>query len=300
MAGESLKDLRRRVRSIKSIGQITRAMEMVAAAKLRRAQTTLMAGRPYAAKLQELLARLGEGSELGNHPLFVPREGNRKILAIFTADRGFCGSFNTNAIKKAEELMRSEPRTAWQLVCIGKRGRDYFQRRKCAILESVATLGGQADAAEAQRIGKLLVDTYLAGSVDSVWLVYQKFISTVMCRPVVARYLSMTPESLGIGKKNAGEDATGDGHGRVDYLLEPSAEAVFDALLPRYLTSRIYITMAEAATSEHSSRMVAMNNATKNCEELGDTLTRKLNNARQTSITKELLEIVGGAEALKG
>lgn len=296
MAGESLKDLRRRVRSIKNIRQITRAMEMVAAAKLRRAQGVLMAGRPYAAKLLELLAHLAEGSRLGEHPLFAAREGNRKILVVFTADRGLAGAYNTNVIKRAEELLRSEPGTDWQLVCIGRRGLDYFQRRNWPIIESVTTLGGRADFEEARRIGELLVRMYESNQVDQVLLLYQRFISTVVSRPTVVQYLPLTSEALGLHAQGA---AGGEAR-QIDYILEPSAGEVFDALLPRFLTSRIYITMAEAATSEHSARMVAMSNATKNCDEMSDTLTLKMNNARQAAITKELLEVVSGANAIKG
>jgi F-type H+-transporting ATPase subunit gamma len=300
MAVESLKVLRRRIRSVNNIRQITRAMEMVAAAKLRRTQGALAAGRPYATKLRELLAHLAEGSELGSHPLFVPREGNRKILVLYTADRGLCGSYNSNAIKRAEEVLRAEPDAQWQLVTIGRRGHDYFQRRRWPILDSVRTLGGQADGAEAQRVARLLVGRYLAGEIDGVWLLYQAFVSSVLSRPTLVRYLSLTPEALGLDEKG-GRNATARHDGpRVDYLLEPSAGAVFDALLPRFLASRIYITMAEAAASEHSARMVAMNNATMNCDEMSDSLTLRMNNARQASITKELLEIVGGANAIQG
>lgn len=298
MAGESLKDLRRRVRSVRNIQQITRAMEMVAAAKLRRAQANLAAGAPYAAKLMELAARLAEGSELGDHPLFAAREGKRKILVLYTADRGLCGSYNGNAIKAAEDLLRSEPDAQWQLVTIGKRGYEYFSKRRWPIVESVLALGGQANVAESQRVAKFLVDRYLDGKVDSIWLLYQAFVSTVQSRPKIVRYLGLTPEALGIGAvdPSAKKERAGS---RVDYLLEPSAQEVFDALLPRFLASRIYITMAEAAASEHSARMVAMNNATKNCKEMANTLTLKMNNARQASITKELLEIVSGANAIQ-
>jgi F-type H+-transporting ATPase subunit gamma len=294
---ESLKVLRRRVRSVKNIKQITRAMEMVSASKLRRAQSTLMAGRPYAAKLQELLAHLAGGPALAEHPLFQPREGHRKILVLFTADRGLCGSFNSNIVKMAEELMKSEPRTQWQLVCVGRRGRDYFQRRNATILESVLDLKGHPSIEEARRISHMLVARYLAGECDSVWLLYSAFVSSVVYDPTLERYLAMSPESLGL-------DADADGlphppRRGVDYLFDPNAKEVFESLLPRFLAAKIYITMAEVMTSEHSARMVAMNNATKNCDEMGDSLTLRLNNARQAQITKDLLDIVGGAEALR-
>lgn len=295
MAVESLKTLRRRLRAVKSIRQITKAMEMVAASKLRRAQSALMAARPYAAKLQELLSHLAGGELLAHNPLFKERAGNRKILVLFTSDRGLSGSFNVNIIKAAEELMRSEPQTQWELICIGRKGRDHFVRRKAPILDSVINLGGKADLAEARRIARMLVDLFMEGRADAVVLLYSEFISTVVYRPTSAQYLPLTPEALGL-------EAEGEAHKGydIDYILEPSAQEVFDQLLPRFLSSKIFITMAEVATSEHSARMIAMNNATKNCSEMVDSLTLKANKARQNAITRELLDIVAGAEALKG
>lgn len=293
MAVESLKTLRRRLRTIKNTGKITRAMEMVSASKLRRALAVLVAGRPYAAKLQELLLRLAAGSELGQHPLFREREGRRKVLVIYTSDRGLAGSFNANIIKCAEDVMKAEPDAQWQLVCIGRKGRDYFQRRNVPIIESLIGLGGQADSASARQIGKLLLDLFTSDRCDEVWLVYSAFISTVAYRPTLVRYLPVAQESIGTPKEENGRT------GEIEYILEPSAQEVFDQILPRYLSSRIYITMTEVATSENSARMISMNNATKNCSELSESLTLRMNKARQGAITKELLEIVGGAEALK-
>ena len=290
---ETLKDLRRRVRSIRNIKQITRAMEMVSASKLRRAQATLMAARPYAQKLQELLAHVANSTLILEHPLFKERGGNRKILVLFTADRGLCGSFNANLIKEAETRLRNEPQTDWQIVAVGKRGREYFARRKWPIIRSWEGFRGQADSAAASEIAAFLLDLFENNATDQIVLLYPRFISTVMSRPTVAQYLPLTPEALGLKIDEAEKSH------EVDYILEPDAASVFDLLLPRYLSSKIYITMAELATSEHSARMVAMNNATKNCKELGDALTLKLNKARQASITKELLEIVAGAEAIK-
>lgn len=296
MAVESLKILRRRLRSVKSIRQITKAMEMVAASKLRRAQSALLAARPYAAKLQELLSRLAGGELFARNPLFQEREGNCKVLVLFTSDRGLSGSFNSNIIKAAEDLMKSEPETQWQLICVGRKGRDYFARRRVTIIDSLIGLGGKADLAEARRISAMLVEMFLTGQCDSIVLLYSEFISTVVYRPTAAQYLPLTPHALGLEDEAA---AAHQGYG-VDYILEPSAQEVFDQLLPRFLGSRIFITMAEVATSEHSARMIAMNNATKNCSEMVDSLTLKMNKARQGSITRELLDIVAGAEAQKG
>jgi F-type H+-transporting ATPase subunit gamma len=296
MAVESLKTLRRRVRSIKNIKQITRAMEMVSDSKLRRAQATLLAGRPYAAKLREMLANLASGGELREHPLFARREGPRKILVLFTSDRGLAGSFNNNIIKQAEERLKSEPQTQWQLFCVGRKGRDYFARRRWPILDSVVGQRGQPDVAVARRIATTLIERFLANQCDSVTLLYSAYVSSVFYRTTFLQYLPIDPKSFEAPAGGAGPAA----RTRLDYLFDPSAEAVFEALLPRLLASQTYITMAEVATSEHSARMIAMNNATKNCLEMGDALTLKMNKARQAAITKELLDIVGGANALKG
>jgi ATP synthase F1 gamma subunit len=198
MAVESLKTLRRRLRSVKSIRQITKAMEMVAASKLRRAQTALMAARPYSAKLQELLSHLAGGELLAQNPLFQERTGNHKILVMFTSDRGLSGSFNVNIIKAAEALMKAEPETRWELICVGRKGRDYFARRRVPILDSVIGLGGKADLAEARRISQMLVDLYLAGRADAIVLLYSEFISTVVYRPQAAQYLPLTPQATGL------------------------------------------------------------------------------------------------------
>ena len=294
MAVESLKTLRRRVRTVKNIRQITRAMEMVSAAKLRRAQSILIAGRPYAARLQELLAHMAESANAGEHPLFKPRVGNRKILILFTADRGLCGSFNANLIKETEGLLASEPQTQWELICIGKKGNDYFRSRRWPIIEAVTDLRGNVDAARVREMADRIVERFGQNQCDSVWLLYSAFISTVASRPTLVQYLPLTPEAFARPKSGHAEEGRA-----VDYICEPSAQEVFDALVPRYLFSRIYITAAEVATSEHSARMVAMNNATKNCQELGDMLTLKLNKLRQEAITRDLLDIVGGAEALR-
>ena len=292
MAVESLKTLRRRVRSVKNIKQITRAMGMVAASKLRRTQSRLLAARPYAAKLQELLGHLAGSSGLSTHPLFMPREGDRKLLVLFTADRGLCGSFNTNIIKMAEDHLKANPKADWSLACIGRRGQDHFANRGRKIIDTISDLGGVPDSDQARDLSHRILERFLDGQFDSVHLLFTRYISAVRYQPTIVQYLPMTPESLGI-------DPQAQTSHEIDYLLEPSAEAVIDSLLPRHLSSKIYITMAESMTSEHSARMLAMNNATKNCTEMSDHLTLKLNKARQATITKDLLDIVGGAEALK-
>lgn len=290
---QSLKVLRRRIRSVKATKQITRAMEMVSAAKLRRAQAILMAGRPYAANLQLLLAQLAGSATVADHPLFQKREGNRRIMVIFTAERGLCGGFNNNLIKLAESELNRDPNIQWQLYCVGKRGADYFKRRRWPILRAVTGLSGKPELGLAREIAEDLLKRFTAGDADAISLYYQSFVSMAIYRPTLTKFLNLEADELGGATKKA--EAAGPA---LDYLLEPSAETVFNELLPRYLTSKIYITMAEVFTSEHSARMISMNNATKNCKELTDSFTLAMNKARQAQITRELIDIVSGAQAV--
>ncbi len=292
---ETLKDLRRRVRSVGNVQQITRAMEMVSAAKLRRAEAILMAGRPYAQKLQELLGRLASSEFAAQHPLFEKREGGRTTLVVFAADRGLCGAFNSNLLSAAEKYSKAHEggRDNIDLYCVGSRSKAYFEKRGWTICGAMTDFGGNVDADRSNEISSEMRERFLSGEASRVDLLYSQFISTASFRPTVSRFLGLEPETLleeAEGIESAGKE--------VDYIFEPSADDLFDSLLPRYLQSKMYITFAEQFTSEHSARMLAMHNATKNCEELGDSLTLKLNKARQAAITKELLDIVGGAEAL--
>lgn len=293
---ETVKQLRRRVRSTKATKQVTRAMEMVSAAKLRRAQGVLMAGRPYAAKLQELLSHLAGSAAVAAHPLFRKREQVSKVLlVIFTADRGLCGGFNANVIRLAEKAVAGEADKKFRLFCIGKKGYDHFRRRGYDIAEHVTGLPGRPDPALAQRVSDTVRDKFLSGEYDEIRFCYSSFVSMAVYRPTMAKFLPLDAADL------AGP--AGDSHAKkteLDYILEPSPERVFDALLPRYLSSRAYITLAEVMTSEHSARMLAMNNATKNCDELQQSLTLRMNKARQAAITKELIDIVSGAQAVQG
>ncbi|MBI3735699.1 ATP synthase F1 subunit gamma, partial [Candidatus Sumerlaeota bacterium] len=274
--------------------KVTRAMEMVSAAKLRRAQSVLMAGRPYAANLQQLLSYLAGSATVGAHPLFEQREEKKVTLVIFTAERGLCGSFNANIIKMAEAMLKKNPEKQWELFCIGKKGREYFKKRQWPIVESIVGLSGKPEVDVAKKISDKLLERFTSRQTDAVYLLYSAFVTMAVYRPTAAKFLSLDAAEL----SKAGGKAAGPKAQALDYILEPSPERVFDALLPRYLTSKIYITMAEVMTSEHSARMLAMNNATKNCNELADTLTLRMNKARQAQITRELIDIVGGAQAV--
>lgn len=290
---ENAKVLRRRIRSIKATGKITRAMEMVSAAKLRRAQSVLLAGRPYAENLQLLLSHLAGSASVAEHPLFAKREGNNRIMVVFTGDRGLCGGFNNNLIKLVEAELKSQPDKNWKLYLIGKKGFDYFKRRQWPVAKSITGLSGKPDLDLAREIANDLLERFVSGETDAIYLYFQSFVTLALYRPKLTKFLNLDPSEL--AEKAEAQEKKGQA---LDYILEPSAEKVFDALLPRYLTSKIYITMAEVFTAEHSARMIAMNNATKNCKELVDQLTLAMNKARQAQITRELIDIVGGAQAV--
>lgn len=289
---ENVKSLRRRLRSIKNTKQITRAMEMVSAAKLRRAQDLLMAGRPYATKLQELLGRLA-GSATASHPFFDKREVRKRVLVLVTSDRGLAGSFNAQLIKRAEITLKSST-TPIELVCIGKKGYDYFKSRQWNILFSVTDFGGKLTYERTNEVADRLTELFLSGQADELLVLYNSFVSTLVYRPTVEQLLPLDPEALLSTATDAPAGASGE------YIMEPSAEEVFQSLLPRYINSKMYIIMAETFTAEHSARMIAMSAATKNSSELIEKVSLAMNKARQAAITKEILEIVGGAEALNG
>lgn len=290
---ENVKALRRRLRSIRNTKQITRAMEMVSAAKLRRAQATLMAGRPYATKLRELLQRLVSSSR-DTHPLMQRRpEVKRRWLVVFTADRGLAGAFNAQILKQAD-LFLQRTDVATELICIGKKGFDYYRTKRKEVRHSVTDLGGRLSRQRVREIADFLIDAFLRHETDEVVLLYNKFVSMLVYRPQMETLLPLSRESVGeTGSTNVREI------GNREYLLEPTPDELLDALLPRFVNNRIYITLAETFTAEHSARMVAMSGATRNCEELTEKLTLKMNKARQAAITKEIIEIVSGAEALK-
>lgn len=290
---KGIKELRIRVRSISNTKKITRAMEMVSAAKLRRTQSTMQSARPFARKLELLLGRLALSPKAQEHPLFESRaeSGLPKLFVLFTSDRGLAGAFNANLIKRAERELAANPGSL--LFCVGRKGRDYFRKRLGdRLIGSKVDLNAKLDGDVANEIANVMLDAWNQRRVSEINLVCSHFVSTATNRPVKSRYLPLESEAFGLSTEEAAKP--------IDYLLEPTPERVFDALLPRYLRSKVYLTLAESFTSEHASRMLAMNNATKNSEELGNKLTLQMNKARQAAITTEIVEIVSGAEALSG
>lgn len=281
----TLRDIRRRIRSIRSTAQITKTMEMVSAAKFRRAQSAVEAARPYATQLTQVLANLAQASGDVLHPAFVRREVRRRALVLVTSDRGLCGAFNGNLIRTAESRMH-ESVAPVSLLCVGKKGNDYFRRRSVPILGSKTDLGGAADWKYAEETSRFLLAKFEAGELDAIDFVYTHYKSALSRSIVVEPYLPL------------GRAATSGAAAR-DYLFEPSPGEILARIVPYFLAMRLFMALAESAASEHGARMIAMGSATKNANELIQNLTLHMNRTRQATITREIVEIVAGAEALK-
>ena len=282
----SLKDLRRRIRATKSMQQIFKAMEMVAAAKLRRAQQRAQASSPYAQKITHMLANLaGAAAEL-DHPLFKEREVKHTALVVITADRGFAGAYNTNVLRHAELRLRTAPKDSIQIVAVGRKGRDYLRRRGYPILAAHTDLPGEASLEFARGLTSDLTERFMKGEVDRIEVMYSHFVNVVV-RDVRTEVFLPVAGQVGAAAQDRG------------IIFEPDAETLFAELLTRYATAKLYSALADALASEHSARMVAMGSARKNAGELVDSLTLTRNRLRQAAITREIAELVGGAEALK-
>lgn len=281
----SLKDLRRRIRATRNMQQIFKAMEMVAAARLRRAQARAQAASPYAAKITAMLENLSAAASELEHPLFKAREVKATALVVVTADRGFAGTYNINVLRAAQQRVREHP-GAIQLVVVGRKGRDFFRRRGVAVASAHTDLPAEASLELARRLTDELTELFLSGQVDKVELLYSHFVNALVRRVRVETFLPVGAPAGG-GSADRGT------------IFEPDAERIFAELLPRYATAKLYAALADALASEHSARMVAMGSARKNAGELVDSLTLLRNRLRQAAITKEIAELVGGAEALK-
>jgi len=286
----TLRQVKKRIGSVISTRQITKAMEMVAAAKLRRAQMTIMHVRPFSEKLNQILISLAAaaGGEL-IHPFFEKREIKRRTLVLITSDRGLCGSFNSNLISRANGWLSDKKPEETELLLIGKKGNDFYKRRPWSIVKLFDDWGGNLDHAKARDIVDLLTNRFLSGETDEISLIYTQFLSTTKYRIIETSYL---PVERPVIKEGQAE--------HLEYIFEPSPEAIFTDLMPRYALTKMVTALADSFASEHGTRMIAMGAATKNAGEMIDTLTLQYNKARQAAITKELLDIVGGAEALKG
>ena len=286
----SLKNIRRRIQSVRQTQQITRAMRMVAAAKLRRAQDAILHARPYAERMQATLAEVARRSVLAQHPLLEARERVRRVeLVVVTSDRGLCGAFNANVLKRADAELRDRAGEVEGLVLtvVGRKARDYYRRHGRAPTSRAFTDLSRIAYEHAVAVAEHVSARFLAGEVDEVVLVHSEFVSAISQRPRKLRLLPITPEP--------GSGAGGDS---APYTVEPDTEQLLAILVPKALEVEIYRALLENQAGEHAARMTAMESATRNTEELIQSLTLQYNRARQAAITKELLEIVSGAEAL--
>ena len=284
----TLRDIRRRIRSVQSTQKITRAMKLVAAAKLRRAQERILAARPYAGKMTELLGHLAASAGPEAHPLLERREGPRRLVVVIAADKGLAGAFNSNIIRRSLEFIREARASDVMLVLVGRKARDFYRRRPWAIKKDMVGFWDRLAYSHACELADLLMEQYLARDVDEVHLIYNEFRSVAVQRPVRQQLLPIAH-----GSEEAAAGAA------IDYLYEPSPAAILGALLPRHVRTQVFRALMESLAGEYGARMTAMEAATRNAKEMIDVLTIQFNKARQEKITKELLDIVGGAEALK-
>lgn len=284
----TLKEIRKRVSSVQNIQQITKAMKMVSAARLRRAQEAALAARPYAEKLEAVLQNLAaQGEELA-HPFLTERAENNITLIVMTSDRGLCGGFNSSLIREAEAFMRQHSEQKVSLILVGRRAYDHFKRRDVTIAEEHINLYGRLSADLAHDIGRRVGEQFLSGETDSFYVLYAKFRSALVQIPTLDKILP-------VASTQQTEDQSA-----LDYLYEPAPQTLLASLLERYIDMLIYRAMLESVASEHGARMTAMDNATTNAVEMIDRLTLDMNRARQAGITRELLEIVATGESLKG
>ncbi|HUP64209.1 MAG TPA: ATP synthase F1 subunit gamma [Thermoanaerobaculia bacterium] len=279
-------DLRRRIRSVKNTQQITRAMKMVAAAKLRRAQDRMMAARPYAGALHQILQSVASRIDESRHPLLSRREEKNVLLLVVTADKGLCGAFNMNAIKAGQNALRDQPWQTTQLITVGRKGSDFFRRRGVEIRTQAINVFQALSTETARDLAQLIIEDYAAEKVDAVYIVSNEFKSMISQRVVMQRLLPIA------------EIKREEGEPEIDYLYEPSPEEILQNLLPKYVEFQLHRTLLESSAAEHAARMTAMEAATKNASEMIDRLTLSYNRLRQAAITKEIIEIVSGASAL--
>ncbi len=286
----TLKAIRKRISSIRNTQQITKAMKMVSAAKLRRAQEAAVQARPYAEKMTELLKNVSARVSSDAHVLLQPREEKKIQLVLFTSDRGLCGGYNANLIRAAEAfLRRNAAEKEIEITLVGRKGADYYRRRRAAIVDRY--IGILATPAEelAAEIAQKLIARFVAGETDAVYILYSRFRSALSQVPTLEKLL---PVALA-------EPAESEAQQQTEYLYEPGVQELLASLLPRITDVAVQRALLEATASEHGARMTAMDSATTNASKMMGSLTLQMNRARQASITRELMEIVGTAEALK-
>jgi F-type H+-transporting ATPase subunit gamma len=287
----TLRDIKQKISGVKKTKQITRAMNMVAAARLRSTQAKMENFAPYARKFAEVLGNLAGQINTDVHPLLSKREKVSKVeLLQLTADRGLCGGFNMNSINKAEKWIKELAAKGQdvRLTLVGKKGRDYFKKKTVPVTAAHTNIYGTVDISFVNKMTAGFIQRFTAGEIDEVYVLFSRFLRIARQEPTLVKLIPVEPP------KEAGSEA-----GKVDYLYEPSSEQLLVDLLPKHISVQILNAFLQQETSEHAARMAAMDNATKNCSELISSLTLIYNKARQSAITAELMDIVGGAEALR-
>ena len=282
----NLLDIRRRIRSVKNTQQITKAMKMVSTAKLRRAKERVINARPYANEIVAVLNSLVMRTEQKSHPLLEERVEEKILVTVVTADKGLCGAFNANVIKATQAFMNQNRGKTVTLACIGRKGRDYFRRQEVPIAQEYINLS-DLNYDRAKGIAGQLMDAYGQRTFDAIYVIYNEFKSVIQQRIVVERLLPI--QQL---------DTSHSQHA-IDYIYEQPPDEIFNSLIPRYVEVQVYRALLESTAAEHGARMTAMEAATNNATDLIDALTLSMNRARQAGITKEIIEIVGGAAALE-
>ncbi|MCP3176171.1 ATP synthase F1 subunit gamma [Desulfuromonas sp. KJ2020] len=286
----SLKDIKKRISSVKNTSQITKAMKMVSAAKLRRAQDAVVSARPYAEKMLEVLSSLALREDTEAHPLLQQRGKGRALVVLMTADRGLCGGFNANISKAVERFVRQNPEgfADIDIMIIGRKGRDYLRTRKgMNIVKVHENITGSISYSTASLLGQDIVSEYTEGKYDAVYLAYNAFRSAISQDPLIEKLLPIVPLEVEEGTHVP------------QYLYEPNRGEVLDQILPKHIEVQIFRGLLESVASEHGARMSAMDSASRNAKEMISKLTLQYNRARQAAITKELMEIISGAESIK-
>jgi F-type H+-transporting ATPase subunit gamma len=296
----TVREIRRRIKSVRNIAQITSAMQAVAASRMLRAQEAVLATRPYAQRawtlLTHLAAQRGETEEM--HPFLQVRPVEGVALVLLTSDRGLCGAFNANIIRQATEYIEALP-VPVDVVAVGRKGRDTMLRREQSLVAEFSALPAQPSLADVTPIARIVLDGFLDGTYDAVWLAYTDYINTLRQEPAIKRLLPLTPTELEKQAMAEYVEAAALEAGEVpEYIYEPDPRTILDTVIPRFTELQVYQAVLESIASEHSARMVAMRNATENAEALTQDLQLTYNKARQQAITSEIMDIAGGAEAL--
>jgi len=294
----NLIDFRRRIRSVKNTQQITRAMKFVAAARLRRAQERVIAARPYARQIVRVLQSAESRLEQVVHPLLAVRPEEKLLVIVISADRGLCGAFNTNVLRKTLEFLRENKTKQIELAAVGKRARDSLRRTRLPLKAELIGATMNVKFSDAKEIAEMAIQAYTSGEADAVYVIFNEFKNVITQRLVVDRLLPLRTEVVSAPRAGAGGGRGASEtvqRAEVDYIYEQPAKEIFDRLVPRYVETEVYRALLESSAAEHAARMTAMDAATKNASELIDSLTLHMNKVRQAAITKEIIEVVSGA-----